>query len=194
MAYTTPSSVKTYLDISSSGDDMLLTDLISQATSIINAFTKRNFEAASATRSFDAIADVVGRTLWLDEDLASASGVTVTNGDGTTVASGERVFLPSNEWPKYAIKLLVSSNKDWTYSTDAEDAITVAANKWGYSTGAPGDVVHATRRLTAYLYRQRGKNNDGDRPIIAPDGSVIMPMQLPDDVKSILARYVKRSR
>jgi len=190
MAYITASDVKTYLDITASGDDAFITTLISQAKAIIDRATKRNFEAATGTRYFDPLKDVRGGMLLLDADLASASGLVVTNGDAAVLASSGFSLVPANKPPYFGIQLKASANKTWTYATDPENAITVAG-KWGWSTSAPADIQHATRRLVSFLYRQKGTNQDIDRPIIAPGGSVIMPHKLPADVQALLQPYVR---
>ena len=66
MAYATVSQVKSYLGISASTDDTLLGTFIAAAQKIIDAHTRRTFEASTATtRYFDAMSDVTGSTLWL---------------------------------------------------------------------------------------------------------------------------------
>jgi hypothetical protein len=56
----------------------------------------------------------------------------------------------------------------------------------------PPDIRHACLRLTAWLYRQKDtQQGDADRPILAGDGSVIMPTTLPQDVQSILSQWIR---
>src|SRR5574343_497906 len=56
----------------------------------------------------------------------------------------------------------------------------------------PNDIVHACRRLAAWLYRQKDtQQGDIDRPLLAGDGSVIMPTTLPQDVEKLLLPYTK---
>ena len=57
----------------------------------------------------------------------------------------------------------------------------------------PTDIVTACRRLASWLYRQKDtQQGDIDRPILAGDGSVIMPTTLPGDVEMLLRPYMKR--
>jgi hypothetical protein len=54
----------------------------------------------------------------------------------------------------------------------------------------PTDIVTACRRLAAWMYRQKDtQQGDLDRPILAGDGSVIMPTTLPQDVEMLLRPY-----
>lgn len=56
----------------------------------------------------------------------------------------------------------------------------------------PTDIVTACRRLAAWMYRQKDtQGGDADRPILAGDGSVIMPTTLPQDVEKLLMPYVR---
>ncbi len=189
MGYATLSEIKDYLGISSSADDGLLGDMLERAQGIIEAATGRVFEAASnTTRSFDALADVVGGVLYLDEDLAAVT--TITNGDegATTISSNQYVTEPRNQTPYYAIRLLDSSNLSWQFTDDPEDAISISG-KWAYSESAPADIVQATLRLAAFLYRQKESNADVDRTMQLADGSIVLPSGLPRDVLAIIYRY-----
>lgn len=187
MAYTTVSLLKTYLGATTSNDDTLLTALIARAQAIIDAYCQRTFEAsANTSKTFDADRDTDGAWLYLDEDLASIN--TVTNGDGDVLtASTEYMTEPRNRTPYFAIKLISQSGLSWTWTTAPENAITISG-KWAYSTTAPDDIVHATLRLAAYLYRQRDNAADLDRPLYVGNAT-ILPSQLPSDIKTILAPY-----
>lgn len=192
MAYTSATDLKTYLGITAASDDTLLGTLIAQAQKAIDSFCRRTFEAsADSTRYFDAVADVSPDrlTLYLDEDLCAAT--TVTNGDSTVVVAGNRVFEPRNRTPYYAIKIKPSSGLVWTYTTDPENAISIAG-KWAFSTTAPSDIVQATLRLAAWFYRQRDTSNDTfSSAILTPSGVTILPADMPKDVQAILKQYVR---
>lgn len=188
MAYCTNSDVKIYLGISGSGDDTLLTSLCTRAQAMVDRYCNRTFEASSNTdRKFDAVRDTVLGVLFLNEDLASIN--TITNGDATTVTSGQYVTEPRAVTPYYAIRLLASANIAWTYTTDPENAITING-KWAYSTSAPADVVHATIRWAAYLYRQKDASTFDTTA--SPDlGVITVPQGIPADVEKLLAPYRK---
>lgn len=191
MAYASSSDLKTYLNITSSGDDVLLADVLTRAQALIEAATNRVFEAAAnSNRLFDAVADVEGAVLYLDADLASINSITNGDSGATAISSGQYVSEPRNEAPYFAIRLLDSASLAWEYSTDPENAITVNG-KWAYSESAPTDIVQATVRLAAFLYRQKESNADVDRVMHLPDGSMLLPSGLPRGVTSIIRRYRK---
>ena len=189
MAYITLAEIKAYVGIptATTTDDVILTSFIASAQAAIDAYCHRTFEAAAdAERTFDAIDDTDGATLYVDEICSITS---ITNGDGVVVAADEYVTEPRRVTPYYAIKLLASSSKSWTYDTDHEDAITVDG-KWAFSTAAGNDIKQACLRLTAWMYRQRDTNAEVDRPIFTEAG-VILPSAIPSDVKALLNPYRK---
>jgi len=186
MAYTTASDVKTYLGIAASTDDTLIGSLITRAQKIIEEYTGRLFEAATLTKYF-TIDNVEGRWLYLwGYDLLSVT--TLTNGDGTEIASANYRLEPRNETPKWAIRL--DKDTDWEFD-DSDSEISVAGT-WGYAATAPNDIVHACIRLAAFLYKQKDTTADVDRPMMTGDGITIMPSQLPKDVQMILDKYRRR--
>lgn len=191
MAYATVVQLKEYLDISTNTDDNLLQSILVRAQAWIDQYTHRTFEAsANTSRTFDTERDVDGQVLYLDEDLASINSI--TNGDGDVLTTSEYTTEPRNRTPYYAIRLLASSNLAWEYSSstdDPENAITISG-KWAWSTSAPADIVAATLRLAAYLYRQRDNAADLDRTIIAGSATVLPP-QMPRDVELALLPYRK---
>lgn len=188
MAYANLADLKTYLGISGTADDTLLTDLLARAQAIIDAATQRTFEAPTDnTRYLDAVEDVDGPALWVDRAGDLAQITSVINGDGSVVASSEYVTEPRNQAPYYAIRLKADSTVAWTYDDSPENAIAVTG-RWAYSVTPPDDIVHACIRLASYLYRQKDNATDLDRPVIA--GNVtLLPAQLPADIQSLLAPY-----
>lgn len=193
MSYSNITDVKAYIGIAANetADDGLLEDLGEGAQAIIERETGKVFEAtADSTRYFDAVEDVCERTLTFDKPVASIT--TVVNGDGATIASSAYVTEPRNISPKYAITLKLSSNAYWTYSTDPENAIAVTG-RWAYSVMPPADIKHWHIRLTAWLYKQNENYNPAnDRPIVSPDGVLLLPMTLPRDIVAGLRPYVER--
>lgn len=189
MAYCTDAEVKTRIGgIKGQSDDALIEALITEAQAWIDAHTNRTFEAsADTTRTFDAFADVGGLTLFLDRDLAAITSV--TNGDGTTVTSGQYVTEPRNDTPYYGLTLLRSSALTWLQEDDGdnEDAIAIVG-KWAYSTEAPNDIKRACIQLAAFFYRSRDAGPDQDRTIIV-DGMVITPGRIPREVTELLRPY-----
>ena len=71
MSYCNVNDVKTYLDITGSGDDVLLDDLIERAQQAIDSKTRRTFEnpGAAATRLFTVGIDTDRLTLYFDKDI-----------------------------------------------------------------------------------------------------------------------------
>ena len=189
MAYTTAAAVKTYGEISGPGHDTRLELLVPQAQAAIDRYCNRTFEAsADSTRYFDAVRDVSDdfRTLYLDEDLCSITSV--TNGDSTSVTGASYVTEPRNRTPYYALRLKDSATVSWTYDTTPENAISITG-KWAFSATAPNDIVLACNRLVLYLFRNR--EGEGDRTIMNTSGMLVLPAQMPADVRDLLRPYRK---
>jgi hypothetical protein len=185
MAYAAVADVKAYLGIGSSTrtDDALLTALLERAQAAVDSHCRRTFEAAAdSVRHYDVRA-LGGRVLYLDGDLCTIT--TVVNGDGATVASSNYTTEPRHATPYHALVLRPNSDAAWDVTADI--AIT---GKWAYSASAPADVVQATVRLCAWMYRQKD-NTGNDQPLIA--GNVtILPARMPSDVEQMLDAYVRR--
>lgn len=196
MAYVANSDYIEHINASTydSDDESRWTNLIARATGIIETYTRKAFEAttdtgtsdAPLTRKFDAVADVDGPVLHFDKDICTIT--TVTNGNAVEVTATEYVTDPRNEAPYASIKILNSANKSWTYTNDPENAISVAG-VWAFSATPPPEIAHATLRLTKWLEDQRKTEVDLDRPVLAGEGSVILPMRLPNDVLAILNQF-----
>lgn len=194
MAYCSVDDVKEYLrpnseEVFGEGDDALITRLIGAAQKRINRECGRVFEATTATRVYHAIRDVCGRTLQLDYDLLSVT--TLTNGDGQVIPAGAYVLEDANNPPYYAITLKSGQGYVWQYVQDPENAISVAG-AWGYTVEAEEDIVQATIRLASFLYKQKDSQRDSDRPMVSPDGIVLLPFRMPSDVREFIAPHRKR--
>lgn len=186
MAYTTKALVKAYLGISADTDDDLIDALIARAQAIIDNYTGRKFEAATATKYF-TVADIEGRYLYLHRyDLLTVTAL--TNGDGSVIAAENYRLEPHNESPKWAIRLDKDTSWEWT---DSDSEISIAGT-WGMFATAPDDIAHAAIRLTSFLYRQKDNSQDVERPIITGSGVTIMPTSIPKDVTAILNKYRRR--
>lgn len=195
--WVTNTELKTYLGISGSGDDSLLTTLIAQAQAFLEQVTGRKFEAsANTTRTFDAVRDVAededgtATLLILDHDLCGINSI--TNGDGAVVSASDYVTEPRNDTPYWAIRLKSSSTVGWTHSNGPENAISISG-KWAYSTTAPADVQMACRDMAAYLYRRRGIEGTAlDTVTVSPSGVTMFPGGLPESVKAVINKYQVR--
>ena len=198
MAYASTADLKAYLKISVATDDTLLASCLTRAQAIIDRATHKTFEAsADTTRYFDAVRDVLdgGRTLFFDQQWIAQIGTNgVVNGDGVTIPSTAYVTEPRNAGPWYGIRLKSDADYIWTFSSSEEDAIAITG-RWAYSVTAPADIVQATIRLAAYLYRQKDNaTGDEDRPIMTGDGVTIMPQALPNDVFQLLQPFMPAMR
>ena len=194
MAYTTAAAIKTYLGITGSGDDALITILIANAQEAVDNYTKRTFEAAAdATRYFTVGADTKGDILYLDEDLCAITSVT-TNADNSSptslTANTDYIALPRNVTPYHSIKMLGASTYTWTYTTNAEFGIEVEG-RWAYSTTPPADILQAMYRLVGYYYRQKD-SQVFDVTAIPDAGVITIPQGIPADVEQILKPYIRR--
>jgi len=89
MSYCTVTDVKTYLNTTTAGDDLLIGDLIDSAQEAIDNYTHRTFEASADTTHYfdDDNLDGDGDTLILDGDLCAITSI--TNGDGDTVTTSD---------------------------------------------------------------------------------------------------------
>lgn len=133
MNYSELTTVKdvrdTYLNIVGTGDDALMLSIIRSVCEDMQKIAHRHFTPRIETRYFDYLRDVEGAYLWLDADLLEVT--TLTNGDGTTIASTKYVFEPRNMTPYFGLKLLNSSGVYWAYNQDNENAVSIAG-VWGY--------------------------------------------------------------
>jgi hypothetical protein len=258
MSYCLLADLKTYLDVTSTSEDVLIQRMLDGATARIDSRTGRNFYAAADSTLYHDYGNFNNGELMLDGDLAYAT--TVLNGDTTNVTTG--IYYTPRRGAAYALGLLKSSGYYWTYGTDVQNSIGItgrwaymerspftaisratnvvtatlsnAANisvgqsievvgvadtgfngtftvtgstassiTWaqtgaadtdttGYILSAPQDIVTACRRLAAWMYRQKDNQlGDQDRPLMAGDGSIIMPTTLPQDVEMILRPYTR---
>jgi hypothetical protein len=180
MAYATVAQLKAYLNLTGSGDDALLGELIGRAQAAIDRYCDRTFESTPGTRYY-AAEDVDGAVLYLDADLLTVA--LIQNGDGAEIPVSDCVLLPRNATPKYAIVLKTAAS--WDLGADGQ--ITVYG-VWGYSQTPPADIVHATIRLAAYMYRQRDASTF-DTVAFPEAGVMTIPQGIPRDVALILEPY-----
>lgn len=197
MPYTTAAAVKSYLGITSSSDDALLTTLISSAQAAIDTYTHRTFEAATdTTRYFDAEDDTSESYTMLDwtpYGLDLAQITSIVNGDGATIPASAYVLEPRHYPPYFGVKIKVSSGLYFEYDNNNDHENTVAVTgRWAYSITAPADVVHACIEIASLFYKQRDSNTDALRPIIAGNAT-ILPIGLSTQSREILNNY-KRIR
>lgn len=202
--YTSVLAIKQYLGITVDTDDTLLTALIKRAQGVIDDYCNRTFEAsADTTRYLNCPTAQGGRiltdyqygqrrlnpsTLWLDRDLCQITSI--VNGNGATITSGQYTTQPATDKPFYAIRLKPSSGINWTYTNDPVQAIAITG-RWAFSVTAPQQIVYATERLAAYLYRKKDAQVFDDTAF-AEGGVVRLPKGLPADVVEILNMNIRR--
>lgn len=186
MAYATTTQVKTYLGLTVSSDDTLLGTLLLAAQKTIETHCGRVFEADTATVRYFTLADLDrdSGVLWLGGDLCTLTAV--TNGDGTTVATGDVQTMPINTPPWYALRINPAVGV-FTSGQNTADRIAITG-KWAYSASAPADIVQATIRMTAFLYRARENGGDTDRTVFAGNAT-LSPQALPVDVQAAVRAY-----
>lgn len=192
MAYLTRAEAKAYLGATQTTDDSVLDALLLAAQAFIEGpqGAQRVYEASGdTTRYFDADRDIVGRTLYLDADLAQITSI--TNGDGSTIAASDYVTEPRNSAPYYAITLKVGAASVWQWQTSPEAAIAITG-RWAAAVTAPEKVKQWMRELVAYLYRRRDSTGDADRPLLTGDGVTILPGALPRKLMSELIAERKK--
>lgn len=183
MAYVTVTELKRYLGIDGDNvaDDALLSDMVQRAQAVIESRTGRTFEAATDTTRHHGADCIDGYRLWLDGDLVSVTSI--VNGDGAAVATDQVMTQPRNRRPAHALVLASTAGVQW----DADSGDIAVTGRWAYSLTPPADIVQATVRLAAWLYRQKD-NVGADAPMLAGD-TMILPSRLPADVTELLQPY-----
>jgi len=183
MAYVTTTALKTYLGITTSGDDSLLSTLITAAQSVVEGpypGTDRKWEARTETRYYDYQS---GTRLDLDDDLISVT--TLTNGDGETLTEDTDFYLRPYGGPPYRwIEIKSDGGESFQWSGTPQKALSLLGS-WGYTTTAPQRIVQATKRLAAYYYHQK---DAGVYDVTAtPElGIITVPKGIPEDVRLLL--------
>jgi len=189
MAYVDLAEMRYHLDIDNVADDPLLIDAVADATSFIEDYTNRVFEAATSTRYYDrsALSPENSRLLLVDDDLLTIT--TLTNGDSssTAIANTDYWLYPRNETPYYGILLKSDISAYWEFDTDYWVSV---AGTWGYSTTPPGDIKRACKHLAAFFYRQKD-SQVFDTTAIPEAGVITIPTGIPSTVVRILNRYRK---
>lgn len=195
MAYITTAQLKSYLNITVSTDDTELGYACDRATVMIETFTHRTFIASEQTRYYTPLnvsifGDLIDDyTLDLADDFISISNI--TNGDGTNIPVNQVQLLNANLLPYWAIRIKQSSNYFWSYTNSPEGSVAITG-MFGYSASVPADIEAACLRLATYLYRQREGTPDTDRAILSVDGVILAAARIPDDVRAMLASYVRK--
>lgn len=183
MAYVTTTALKLYLGITTSGDDSLLSILITAAQSVVEGpypGTDRKWEVRTETQYYD----YQGPTrLDLRDDLISIG--TFNNGDDETLTEGTDFYLYPLSGPPYRwLEIKTDGGENFQYSGTKQRALNIVGS-WGYTTTAPQRIVQATKRLAAYYYHQK---DAGVYDVTAtPElGIITVPQGIPADVMKLL--------
>jgi hypothetical protein len=191
IGYTDLNSLRQYMTSggtplpADASDDALLTSMIETASRYIDGVTGRTFYARTETHLFNATGD---RTLFMDDDLLTVT--TFTNGNGYLFLPADYLLFPLNTYPKYGIRLKMSSNLYWSWDSlgNTEAAISLLGT-WGYSAVPPKDIATLTLALAHNLYKARfGESVVGAARVTAA-GVVITPGDIPQWGEAVLARY-----
>ena len=179
MAYTTLAALKSFGGFEGDDDDVILSAMIESAQGIIDNYTGRTFEIDDETdQIFTTLRGIEtnrfsGNKLYFYEELADeASAIT----DSPTVS-----YLPEDGPPYYGCYKTAGT---WAYPT-----VTVTGY-WGYSKVAPPAIEQACLRLALWLYNQKDISASNSA-VITPEGQVLLPQGLPQDVVTILKPYKK---
>ena len=169
-------------------DDDLLEDLLDRATTAIDSYTNRTFEAAADTTHYFDYESVEGNILYLGQDLADLTSVANGDSAGTAIPVANLTELPRNEGPPYH-QLRLDFNSGYSWEVDTDYWIEVVG-KWAYSQTAPNDIAQACIRWAAYLYKQKDAQVF-ETTALPDEGVIITPQGIPRDVRMLLSPYRK---
>lgn len=126
--------------------DSTIEQSIQAVSRLIDNYCGRTFYIRTETHYYDLPRSNSGDLFIYDDDLLTISGL--TNGDGTTIVSGNYQLLPLNATPKYAIHIKDLAGIFWMESpTTGQTGCITIAGTWGYcNTLTP---VSETRIKTA---------------------------------------------
>lgn len=205
MAYLDLAELKKFLDITSSVDDVLLTDIIDNVTDEITTRTHRYFTLESTHGHGPPVTiHAHNFTPWLQVDNGDLLDyytlnlgadlyelVSITNGDGTAISVSDVVTLPINHPPPWNfIQIKRSANVSWTGTNQGSIVVT---GKWGYSETPPNDIKQAALIMCKHYYGQRPGSPGIGAPIVSADGVVIEAGQTMSDAMRIVKSYIRRS-
>lgn len=197
MSFITVADFKTYRGITGTAEDTLIQSLINSAEQWINREIGRTVATDTETTEYiDAIGNhIEGLSLWVSDCGDCCEISSVTNGDGTTVATASYFQYPQATSTRQPIikrlKLKQSSGLSWTYDDDYEQAIEIAGY-WAMfrSDDVPDDLQQAAKEVTAYLYTRRD-GGSFETVALPEQGVIVTPQGFPDSAMRIVRRYRK---
>jgi hypothetical protein len=186
-----------YKNVVGSSDDEFIGLALQAAQDVIEGpgmgINRVVLATADTTKYFDADGDSVdGANLWVSDKGDLSSITTLTNGDAevltlnTHFAGYPRTLTQTR--PSYSrLRLLASTSKSWTYTTDPENAISITG-KWGmWSTVAtvPDSFKVSAMELAAFTMESR-KSQVFDTVAIPDAGVITVPSGFPTTVMNRL--------
>lgn len=194
MAYATLLQVKQALSdqsIDAKGDDNL-ERVLDAATKAVDRYVSRTrprtFAASADTiQTFNVLDRVIGKTLYLQTDLAQ---VTTVKNDTVAVAGANYKLLADHPHTTAynRIKLLTGS---WSYTTSVyPDAAAEITGRFAYSVTAPDDIIQACIQLCIAVWRQRNTVANISTAMVSADGTLVLPDGLPKSVVDLLEPFV----
>lgn len=188
--YCTLNDVKTRLNITSAKYDDQIRQHIETASDWINQYCHYGnvpapFRIQSDTTRYYGYADIDGKYLYTDVPFISITSV--TNGDGSSLASSKYRLEPRNNSPYHCIRL----NTDTYWLFDDSDSEITLVGKFGYSAETPPPVVEACTHMTVWL-QQRYQAGLNTSSATSDFGEVKQVMTVPSHVKSQLSLYSNR--
>ena len=108
-------------------DDAVIERMIEASSRYIDKKTRRWFYPLYGIRYFNV---PESRILYLDADLLELT--TLTNGDDTTISSADYLLMSRNAYPKWAVKLLDTSDESWEVDSNSNaEGVIEALGWWG---------------------------------------------------------------
>lgn len=181
MLLTSVTDVKTFLEITNTAHDSLLTLIVTMVSARIETYLNRNLEKVERTQYFDA----GGRYYFLPAypiDLTAA--LTITNSDAAQVIN--------SDYYVWETQGLIEFPSPPSYVNPKQIKIVWTG---GYATYdvLPQDIQLATVLQSAFVFRRR--KDIGLNSVTMPDGSINVnaPTSLLPEVQKILAMWRRQA-
>lgn len=192
MTYPVLDDLKSYLDIDSVTDDVILQTFLDNAIQYVETYTSRTFVRPALSET---------RTVVIDPNIITSpwSGYLILNLEGEDIESVVTItntaldpitdfnLWPKNRPPHFGLEMITFS--EWTTGSTVDiDAF------WAYSENCPDDVSQAIIRLASHFYRQKDTqmSTDVDSVVVSPSGVMIKASAMPRDVSMMLTRYMRQ--
>jgi hypothetical protein len=174
--------VKTYLGITDTNSDAVLTALVANASAMCEAFCNRVFAQASYTETRNG----TGKSA-ITLSNAPASAVAALSVDGVALSPSAGVTLPGYVFDEDTIYLRTGSYP-CTFTKGAQNVvITYAA---GFAT-IPADVAQACVELVAFKYAKRNRIDKASETLGTQQTISYSMADMPPSVKTALKPYVR---